>query len=205
MIYYPIIANAGVPMIFLQMPAMLIALIPVIIIELLIAKHLTRLDWKKVSLGVTTANIISTIIGIPLSWGIMLGLELLTTGGGVYTGPLEKVAAVTLQAAWLIPYENDLFWMIPTAMVVLLIPAFLISVWMERLVCFRFWKSIERVSVKRAVWIFNAISYGILMVCVFVWLSISIALEKSNSNQKLGPTVNTPGESGNEQGSAGHL
>ncbi len=181
MIYCPIIANAGVPMIFLQMPAMLIALIPIIVVEMLIARRLTKLDWKKISVGVSAANIISTIIGIPLSWGIMLGLELLTTGGGVYSGPLEMVAAVTLQAAWLIPYENDLFWMVPMAMMVLLIPAFLISVWMERFICLRLWKSIERANVKRAVWVFNAISYGILMVCVFVWLSISIASEKSDS------------------------
>ncbi|QHI68672.1 hypothetical protein [Tichowtungia aerotolerans] len=174
MIYQPIIANAGVPMIALEMPLMLIALIPVIVVELFVAKRLCGLSWKRITLGVSAANIVSTLIGVPLSWGLMLGLQLLTTGGGGYSGPLAMLVAVTVQAAWLLPYEEHLNWMVPTAMMVLFIPAFLISVWSERLLCQLFWKDTERTVIKRAVWIFNLVSYGILTAGVFIWLMISI-------------------------------
>ena len=38
--------------------------------------------------------------------------------------PVKLLAAVTVQAAWLIPYESHLHWMIPAAATTLLIPSF---------------------------------------------------------------------------------
>jgi hypothetical protein len=179
MIMQPVLADAGVPMIFLEMPAMLIALIPVIIIETLIAKRLTKLNWKPCGAGIALANLGSTFIGIPLAWGLMLGLEILTTGGTALgiTNPLHKLAAVTLQAAWLIPYEEHFYWMVPSATVMLLIPTFLISVWVERFICLRIWKDTEHKTATRAVWMANTISYAILMTIAWIWLVCSIVLK----------------------------
>ena len=43
----------------------------------------------------------------------------------------QKIYAVTVQAPWLIPYEEDLGWMIPIALVVLAVPAYLLSALIE--------------------------------------------------------------------------
>ena len=57
------------------------------------------------------------LAGVPLAWLVMLVLGLITTGGSALglNSPVKKLVAVTLQAAWLIPYEENLFWMIPCA------------------------------------------------------------------------------------------
>jgi hypothetical protein len=75
---------------------------------------------------------------------------------------MGKVLAVTWQAPWLIPYEEDLNWMIPVAGLVLLIPFFFASWWSEYFVSKKLNETLPptvlRIKVRNA----NLITYSLL-------------------------------------------
>ena len=157
-------ANAGVPMIFLAMPALGLSIIPIIIIE---AKYLSKkLELASPSAFKTTAisNLVSTIVGIPLTWLLLVLIQMLAGGGGAFglDTTLGKVLSVTLQAAWLIPYESDLHWMIPVAGLVLLVPFFFASWWSEYFVSKKMLKDHSTQKIKRAVRNANLVTYTLL-------------------------------------------
>ncbi|MBI4402920.1 MAG: hypothetical protein HY537_02090 [Deltaproteobacteria bacterium] len=134
--FYPsyVTADAGLPMLVLGVPFLVILLIPVCAIEVAVIVRRSQLSlthlWKPVAL----ANVASTFIGYPLAWLLQLAIEFITPRGGNALGlgtVWNRVFAVTIQSAWLIPYETALGWMIPIAGMVGLVPAFFISVWLE--------------------------------------------------------------------------
>ena len=63
--------------------------------------------------SICVAKIISTISDWPLAWCIMVFLQMhfIPGEGGIYGffTQLGAIAFLTLQAAWLIPYEEDLY------------------------------------------------------------------------------------------------
>lgn len=159
-------ANAGVPMLFLAMPAFLISLVPIIAIETLyISKGLTLTLGQSLK-TVSISNAVSTIIGIPITWFILVLVQMVTGGGGAYgiNSVMGKVLAVTWQAPWLIPYEDDLNWMIPVAGLVLLIPFFFASWWSEYFVSKKLNKTLPPLIVRGKVRNANLITYSLLAV-----------------------------------------
>lgn len=65
-------ADAGVPMIFLTFPSMILALIPIVLIEAGIFTWLLHIKYHQTILPSLFGNLASTIIGIPLSWLLMV-------------------------------------------------------------------------------------------------------------------------------------
>src|SRR5580704_6315483 len=70
------IADAGVPMIVFTLPALLMLLLPVILIEGFLCKKWLGLSTWEAMKSNAVANLASTIVGMPLAWGIMLAVEL---------------------------------------------------------------------------------------------------------------------------------
>lgn len=176
-----ILADAGVPMIFLAEPLMVPLLVPVILIELLVAhKVLTSVPFKKKILPVAVANIGSTFLGWPAAWAILFGVQLCCGGDRAFGlgSPMAAVLSVTLQAPWLIPYEEDLYWMVPVAAAFLLLPFFFVSVYSERLVCHWFLRAEPKPSLRRFSWLSNLWSYLFLLVLSALWLAYSLATKK---------------------------
>jgi hypothetical protein len=170
-------ANAGVPMIFLSFPIMLIALLPVIFIETSIFKRIVPIPYKKSFVSNGIANAISTIAGFPLAWGLLLAIELLTTGGSCGPGfdtISKSIITVIVEAAWLCPHEDHLYWLIPTAFIISLIVAFFISLVIEYYVNKRFHKECDKKQIRRAVYIANISSYCLLIFIGFGYLGFSI-------------------------------
>ncbi len=170
-------ADAGIPMIFFTFPTMLMALIPIVFIEAGIYRDSLKIEYKQAIKPSFVSNLVSTILGIPLSWALLFGIELGTTSGrsfGISTF-LQKVIAVTLQAAWLVPYEGDLEWMIPIAAMIGLIPAFFLSVFIEYLIVKRFFKEKDKTVIRGAVWRANIITYCILFVLLVIYLIYNVA------------------------------
>lgn len=168
-------ADVGVPMIFLGFPFMLLAFIPVCLLEILIFARKMHVPSKNLIKPVVLANLVSTIVGYPLSWALLLGLEFLTTGGSALglSNLWRMAAAVTLQAAWLIPYESELRWMIPVAGMVGLVPAFFLSVWIEHWTLRKFpmgESKFQRDHVRLA----NLASYAFLYAILFAILSFNL-------------------------------
>ena len=112
------------------------------------------------------ANVASTILGFPLLWILLVLLQFGLGGGHAYglQSWWGKLYAVTVQAPWLIPYDHDLRWMIPIAGAYLLIPAFFVSVWTERIIYGRFWPEIERKKLNSFCWLAHYFSYAMLLI-----------------------------------------
>lgn len=157
-------ANAGVPMIFLAMPVLGFSIIPIIIIEAIFLSKKLELASPSAFKTTTISNLVSTIVGIPLTWLLLVLIQMLAGGGGAYglDTTLGKVLSVTLQAGWLIPYESDLHWMIPVAGLVLLVPFFFASWWSEYFVTKKMLKDHSAQRVKIAVRNANIITYVLL-------------------------------------------
>lgn len=168
-----ILANIGIPMIFPQVILLGLAFVPVVLVETVILRKSLAVPWKRTLAGAAIANLLTTIIGVPLAWGFMLIINLVTTGGYALglQSPAKMLAAVTLQAAWLIPYEEHLFWMVPFAATVLLVPCYAASLLIEYWALSRLWKDLERKKVFAATLRANTWSYVGLLVAGSLWIA----------------------------------
>ena len=140
-------ANAGVPMLYLELPFMVSLLIPVVLIECgLLSKYL-KLNFKEGLVLSGKANLLSTLVGFPLSW-LLHFLAEMTFFVFPYMAnnfDLKIISATTHQnnellfdillllpmAPWLAPIEDKLHWMIPAAGAISLIPAYFVTVFFE--------------------------------------------------------------------------
>lgn len=126
---------------------------------------------------IATSNIVSTVVGIPVTWGILFGVQAITGGGR--GGPsvetlVGKLLAVTWQAPWLLPYESASYWMVPVAMLALLVPFFFASWFIEYQVSKRMMRGLETGVVKNAVLRANLASYALLVLVVIGALAVRI-------------------------------
>ena len=189
-------ADAGVPMILLTFPAMLAMLIPVILVEAtLLRKWLGLQVWTAIKSS-AAANVVSTLIGVPVAWGVTLLFEFFAFGAIMripaisraadkWNSPLAHVVVTVLAPAWLGPDERNLYWMVPLATIVLLVPTFFLSVWIEAFVVDRMVSVPEgdssnltssriRATVRNA----NLVSYGLLTFAASTWLLIMLVRGK---------------------------
>lgn len=170
-------ANVGVPMIGIIYPGMGILLVPVVVLEVVVLRRRLSQPLRRTTLTVTVSNLVSTVVGIPLTWIALFGLQAVTGGGT--TGPsfetlAGKVLAVTWQAPWMMPYESDLYWMIPVAALVLLVPFFFASWLIEYSVSRLFMRDIEHGSLRNAVLVANLVSYALLAAVALAGLTYGI-------------------------------
>lgn len=170
------LANAGIPMLFWQLPVALIALLPIVLVESLVSWPILRQPPLRVGLRVLQANALSTFVGIPIAWIGMVVINIATTGGGAhgFDTPWAAFRSIVLQASWLVPYEHQLVWLIPAATLVLLVPYFLVSVLAERWLLLRQLPDVDPGRVTRAAWLANVVSYGGLTACTIHWLMRSL-------------------------------
>jgi hypothetical protein len=179
----PLLADAGIPMIFVTFPLMVCALIPVIVIEAMVAKPLLDARFGRSVWVLAVANVVSTLLGIPAAWVIVCVLELVFWGAlAAVSSKLPdsaafKVLTVILSAGWLGPMESDAYWAIPLAAIILLTPSFFLSWYIEAFVIDhmtdREWKVARATSFKA-----NLASYSALFVCGCLWLAFSLAKHK---------------------------
>jgi len=62
----------------------------------------------------------------------------------------------------------------PTARILLMIPAFFVSIFLERCILYFFWRSEPSIDRKRFVWRANVYSYVLLIVFALIWLLYAI-------------------------------
>jgi hypothetical protein len=160
-------------MIGVYWPPAWLAFIPVVAIEAWWARRVLRNDWKKAIATTFIANLVSTIVGIPLAWFVWSTLEARFFGTALgLDNPAKSIYAVTVQAAWLIPYEEDLWWMIPVAAFVLTAVFFVASVLIECLVMKCFQRNSDAKSLRRWAWKGNLFSYAVVFTFVIVFLYV---------------------------------
>jgi hypothetical protein len=167
-------ANAGVPMIFVTLPGMAIALVPIVLVEALVLARSLKAEWWSCANLSLMANLASSFLGLPLTWLMLVVIQMLSGGDEAFglDSPWHRFLAVTWQAPWLIPYENDLPWMVPSAALVLLMPFFVVSVAMEYYVVRRMLPGATRRVVRTGVLVANAWSYTGLAAVLVVILAL---------------------------------
>ena len=163
-------------MLALTLPAMIVALIPVILIEALVLGRALEAGMVSKLKAVSIANVVSTFVGVPFTWCGLVALQGLTGGAtdhGIAT-PAQRLLAVTWQAPWLIPYEGELHWMVPTASLVLLVPFFFASYVIEANMICRMEPHAPSARIRPAVFRANLMSYVLLAVANLGWLLWSL-------------------------------
>jgi hypothetical protein len=160
----------GLPMVFVVVPYSWWSLPAVILIEAMIARLVYRIPTGQSAKMSAVANIVSTVVGIPITWVLMLAGQMFFNGTkahGIDTF-WEKLFAITIQSPWLIPYEDDLHWMVPAAAAFLCIPFFIMSVFIEAAIgCALVPKSMHA-KIRSWSWLANAITYGIIVICLVI-------------------------------------
>jgi hypothetical protein len=115
LVILPLFADVAVPMIALTFPAMLKLLIPIIVVEgLLCKKWLGLTTWEAMKSN-AVSNLVSTIVGVPVAWAIMLGVEFATIGfvdwihpNQDWNSPIAKVISFFVGSAWIgLPNEKS--------------------------------------------------------------------------------------------------
>jgi hypothetical protein len=180
--------NVGLPMIFPSLVLMAVALVPVVLVETFSIKKILRTNFKKVLVPVLIANLVSTFMGIPVTWFLLTLLEFASvsvlgafTDGNLWT----KVFSVTLGAPWVAPGHNDEQWIILGAMLFLLVPYGIMSWWVEfkivqitllgknQIASATGDESARPEQIKRAVGMANLTSYCLLAVFVILIFALS--------------------------------
>ena len=176
-----LLADIGIPMIFVTLPLMASALVPVILVEVWVGKPLLQASYGRSAWVFTVANVASTIIGIPAAWMIMLFLEFAfgTTIGPhmspkAFEGPVLNVIVVIMSSAWLGPVQSVFYWPVPLAAMVLLIPSFFASWYIEALIIDQMMVEQEWPTVRSAAFKANLASYSLLLIGGCGWLIFSL-------------------------------
>ena len=160
-------ADVGLPMLVVVWPASALALLPVVIVEASFARRPLGLTVRRSLALSALANAASTIIGIPVAWGVLL---VPLFAAAVLPRGLQFIV-VPSYVAWLPPVEGT--WWIATAMVILCVPFFFASVFIERWVARRFFPGSEAARVRQWSWVAHLWSYGgiaVVLIAVTVWL-----------------------------------
>lgn len=181
-------ANAGLPMLAVAWPAFLFGLIPVIALEAVIFwirgfPFFWSLKWNAV------ANAVTTLAGIPMTWlallvvefGIAIGFGILNLDPITVPAPVESILHIlgfVFMAPWLGPFGRDENWIVPAAMLVLMVPFFVMSYWIESRILMARSASldgdVEEKRVRRTCLIANAFTYALLALYP-AWMFFTLA------------------------------
>jgi hypothetical protein len=167
---------------------MLVLLIPVIVVEGVLYKKWLGLTTRQAMESSTFANLASTVFGIPVTWAIMFGLEMGTlllvekTATVLnWNSPIANLIALFLSSAWIGPVGAKGVWIVPFAVLVLLVPFFFASYFIEYLMVKRIVEtrgsdtSNRRTEqIRKAVRNANLTTYGIMFVATALWLVVSL-------------------------------
>jgi len=164
----PVYANAGVPMLVLLWPVFVVSLIPVVFLESYVVQRMLAIRFRKAIGPIAVANLVSTLVGIPMTWGVALAIQIASGSDGFVdlSTTASKASAFVRQFAWLPPYDKDLAWMIPAASVLLLLLFFATSCLIEIALVSGVLRKVAGKPARFAVLVANVVSYLLLIVMV---------------------------------------
>ncbi|WP_417914485.1 hypothetical protein [Candidatus Electronema sp. JM] len=177
------LADMGLPMLAVVWPLSWFAFIPIVGAETVIARRIASLSWQQSLVASICANIGSTLIGIPVTWIVLVLFDALATDGGMigdFNQLSGKILAVTMKEAWLMPIEEDMYWMIPSS-ILFMLPFFgIASVFIERFIFIKIIKCDKSTAIKWS-WLANLATYGTAMLCVAFWLAFELSCSQAHA------------------------
>ena len=175
----------GLPMIIPAMYLMILALGPIVFIEAFMLRSL-NLSLERSIISSALANIVSTAVGIPVTWMLLFCLE--TATGGMNFWPRgsfwDIFFGITVRSPWMYPRPPEYDWMTFAAGVFLLVPFFfatwLVEYFVVRIMA-RAAMTVKGVpaeeldpKIKRAVRNANLVSYALLALVILVMLAVKL-------------------------------
>ena len=168
-------ADAGIPTVFVSIPCMLLALVPVSVLEALVLQRIIGGAIKKTLGAVVIANLWSTLLGLPIATLLQLsvGIPASALGPLLFRGkPADSLSTVLFMGVFLGlagPGRAPALWAIPAAMALMTFFYLLVSWLIEYRVITRRLGLNWGWQFSRAVLLANLASYGVLFA---VWLGI---------------------------------
>jgi len=171
-------ANAGLPMLAIVWPMSVPAFIPVVAVESWVVRRALNVSWRVAITKMVKGNVFSTLVGIPLAWvasvavGFFLALLVMNATDSKSYPPhgVGEVGRIILSAPWLGPFREGGHWIVPLAMIVLLVPFFFASFWTETWYVSRNLCPEAPKRARLAIWKANAYSYIGLFIATACWL-----------------------------------
>jgi len=177
-------ADVGLPMILVEWPSVILALVPVVLIEAAVYRRRLGTTYAKALDSAGVANLASTFIGYPLAWilrligqfvlGLLLMLVLRLVGepseASMDSVP-AKLVEVVVCSAWL---PEGARWTLPAASLVGLVPAYFVSVYSEAWVLRRLMKGEDRHTILTLSYRANLASYVLLVAIATIILVRSL-------------------------------
>jgi len=161
-------ADAGIPMLVFVWPGAWASFVPIVAIELFVARRTLGLGAARALRVSLAANAVSTLVGIPLTWLVAVVFEM--SGAAIVSGfdPPElprwlEAALFPMYAAWLPPAPEEGWWLVALAAAFLCVPFFLVSVWVEAKVASRLLPEVPPAAIERFSRIANAVTYGLIV------------------------------------------
>ena len=171
----PAFANVGLPMLAVTWPGAWALLLPVVLVEALVARRVLAASWRQSLKVAAWANVASTLVAVPLSWLLPLLPILLFEGVARSSMPSQLRTWLLILASpfWLPPMADSQEWLIPLAAAFLCLPAYAASVWVERRVGSYVLRPVQTASMLRWARIANRISYGAIVAGLLIMALIS--------------------------------
>lgn len=176
----PAFANVGLPTIIFVWPISWLLLLLVVPIEARVATRILNIPFKK-GLGIATrANIISTIAGIPITWLLLVVVELLVGGGhrstsGELMSTGEQIYHALIEGPWMVADIWAPDWAIPLSIFVMNIPFFFMSVFVEKLAVARYIDNeCTAELLEKWSWEANLLSYTLINGGVLILIVVGI-------------------------------
>ncbi len=167
------LADIGIPLIGFTICLGWFTVIPVSLVETVIAMRVLRWPFLFAVQWVTVANLFTMLLGIPLTWFVVTLLTAFTGGGGWGHGSIDGVLK---SRGWLGPgYVGDMAWAVPLGLIVLCVPFFLMSWWLEYVFLCAFvarGNRDARISLRDYAWKANFASYVLLvalLIGAMIW------------------------------------
>lgn len=164
-------------MIFPSIVLMSIALVPVVLLETSLVSYKLQADFKRLLTPVGVANLVSTFVGIPLTWFLLTVVEFSTASlfGDLTVGEFwSNLFSVSVGAPWIAPGHKNEEWVILAAMLFVLIPydiaSWVVEYYVIRLMASQF----PPIELRRAVGKANLASYILLAITVVVFFAVSM-------------------------------
>lgn len=157
----PARADSFIPTLCLLWPAAWLVLIPVILVEAYVAVRVLGLSYSNAFKAVGSANLRSTLVGIPVTGLLMAAVQVWTLIAGL--GNLDTTLGHFAVTTLALTGETD-DWMIPAVAILHSVPFFFTSVYVERRSMAKHLPEADGANLRRWAWQANLLSYGLIDV-----------------------------------------
>ncbi|HEX8815905.1 MAG TPA: hypothetical protein VF753_10430 [Terriglobales bacterium] len=131
----PWVADAALPLLIFTIPAVILMLIPTVLLEGIILKLSLRLGWMQALKASLIANAASTVAGVPLATLLSYGANMalspwirqVVLRGRHWQSPTGDALMALANSAYISAYVGEAPWLLPVALLIILVPAYFIS------------------------------------------------------------------------------